>query len=106
MTFLAVLTLPESLPADKRERGPLWNTIAGYGELLGNRQLLFYAAAIGFFYAGVFANIAGGAFAYISFYGLSPQAYGLVFSSGVIGLMGANIANARWWAQSAAHACC
>jgi DHA1 family bicyclomycin/chloramphenicol resistance-like MFS transporter len=95
MTFIAVLTLPESLPADKRERGPFRDTIAGYGELLANRQLLFHAAAIGFFYAGVFANIAGGAFAYISFYGLSPQAYGLVFSSGVIGLMGANIANAR-----------
>jgi DHA1 family bicyclomycin/chloramphenicol resistance-like MFS transporter len=43
----------------------------------------------------VFANIAGGAFAYISYHGLSPQLYGLVFSSGVLGLMATNLLNSR-----------
>jgi DHA1 family bicyclomycin/chloramphenicol resistance-like MFS transporter len=57
--------------------------------------LLGYAAAVGFFYVGVFANIAGGAFAYISYHRLSPELYGLVFSSGVLGLMATNLINSR-----------
>lgn len=94
-TFAAVMTLPESLPGEKRERGPLWTAIAGYGELLRNRQLIGYAAVVGFFYAAIFANIAAAPFALIHYYGLSPQSYGLVFSAGIIGLMGANAVNAR-----------
>ncbi|CAN7590323.1 hypothetical protein [Mesorhizobium sp. LjNodule214] len=69
--------------------------VGGYSSVLRNRVLVGYAAAVGFFYVGVFANIAGGAFAYIAYHGLSPELYGLVFSSGVLGLMAANFANAR-----------
>ncbi|ODT82530.1 MAG: hypothetical protein ABS76_07900 [Pelagibacterium sp. SCN 64-44] len=57
--------------------------------------MLAYAAAIGFFYVGTFANIAAGPFVYIDYFGLSPTEYGLVFSSGVVGLMVANVANVR-----------
>jgi DHA1 family bicyclomycin/chloramphenicol resistance-like MFS transporter len=94
-TAFAVMTLPESLPAEKRVADTAWQAIAGYASVLRNPVLVGYAAAVGFFYAGVFANIAGGSFAYISYYGLSPQAYGLVLSSGVIGLMATNFVNAR-----------
>lgn len=94
-TFVAVLTLPESLPRERREGGSIWSSFSSYGAMLANRQLMFISAAIGFFYVGVFANIAAAPFAYISYHGLSPQAYGLVFASGVFGLMAANIVNAR-----------
>jgi MFS transporter, DHA1 family, multidrug resistance protein len=94
-TFVAALTLPESLPDEKRERGPLWTVISGYGELLINRQLLSYAAVIGCFYAAIFANIAGAPFALIHDFGLSPQSYSLIFSAGIAGLMAANAINAR-----------
>ena len=96
VTALAVLGLPESLPTDKRERSPLRLSFAGYVAFLGNRQLLGYSAAIGFFYVGVFANIAGGAFAYIGYYGVSPTLYGFIFALGVFGLMLANTVNARF----------
>lgn len=94
-TALAILTVPETLPPQKRHRDTVWQAIAGYRSVLGNRVLLGYAAAVGSYYAGVFANIAGGAFAYISYHGLSPQLYGLVFSSGVLGLMATNFLNSR-----------
>lgn len=94
-TFAAVMTLPESLPMARRERGPAWSAISGYAELLTNGSLMRYAAVIGCFYAAVFANIAGAPFALIHYFGLSPQAYSLVFAAGIVGLMAANTVNAR-----------
>jgi DHA1 family bicyclomycin/chloramphenicol resistance-like MFS transporter len=94
-TFGGVLTLPESLPQERRERGSWWVTAVGYATLLTNRQLLLFSVAVGFFYVGVFASVAGAPFAFISFHGLSPQVYALVFASGVLGLMAANLINTR-----------
>jgi DHA1 family bicyclomycin/chloramphenicol resistance-like MFS transporter len=94
-TAIAILALPETLSPDKRHADTIRQSIAGYGSVLRNRVLLGYAAAVGFFYVGVFANIAGGAFAYISYHGLSPALYGLVFSAGVLGLMVTNFVNSR-----------
>ncbi len=94
-TAIAILTLPETLGADDRHQESVTATVLGYRDILANRVLLGYAAAIGFYYVGIFANIAAGAFAYISYYGLSPIQYGLIFASGVFGLMIANIINAR-----------
>ena len=94
-TALAILTVPETLAAEKRHPDTFRQVVGGYGSVLRNRVLVGYAAAVGFFYVGVFANIAGSAFAYIAYHGLSPRLYGLVFSSGVLGLMAANFANAR-----------
>jgi len=95
MTAIAVMTLPETLARDRRQPDSALQLLAGYGEVLRNRPLIGYAAAIGFFYVGIFANIAGGAFAYIGYHGLTPEAYGLVFSAGVFGLMIASFVNAR-----------
>ena len=64
-------------------------------DLLVQRRLLGYAGAGGFFYAGLFAYIAGTPFAYISYHHLSPQRYGWLFAVGIIGIMGANQINAR-----------
>lgn len=94
-TAVAILTVPETLPAEKRHPDTFWQAVGGYGSVLRNRVLVSYAAAVGFFYVGVFANIAGSAFAYIAYHGLSPELYGLIFSSGVLGLMAANFVNAH-----------
>lgn len=94
-TAAGVLTLPKSLPSGRRTRDTAWQAMAGYASVLRNRALVGYAAAVGFFYAGVFANIAGGSFSYIGYYGVSPAVYGLIFSSGVLGLIIANFVNAR-----------
>ncbi len=94
-TIAAIATLPETLSPEQRERGSLGPVLSGYAALLANRRLLGYAAAIGFFYAGIFAIIAGTPFAYISYYRLSPQLYALLFAAGIVGLMIANFANSR-----------
>jgi DHA1 family bicyclomycin/chloramphenicol resistance-like MFS transporter len=66
-----------------------------YGALLRQRGVLGYAGAIGFYYVGVFAYVAGTPFAYISYYQVSPQLYGVLFALGIVGIMAANFVNAR-----------
>jgi MFS transporter, DHA1 family, multidrug resistance protein len=95
LTLAAVFTLPETLPADRRSREPLGRALAGYGGLLRHRRLLGYAGAVGFFYAGVFAYVAGTPSAYIAHHGVPPRLYGLLFGTGVVGIMAVNLANAR-----------
>ena len=95
VTIVAIFTLPETLPRERRESGSLKPVLMGYGALLQNRTFLGYAAVVGCFYAGVFANIAGAPFAYISYHHLSPNLYALLFAAGVFGLMIANVINSR-----------
>lgn len=57
--------------------------------------MLGYAGAGGFFYAGMFAYIAGSPFAYIDFYYVPARVCGLLFAAGVIGIMVANLVSAR-----------
>ena len=96
MTAAAILTLPETLPHDQRVSSSPGPVLAGYRSLLGNRQFVAYAVAVGFYYAGLFASIAGTPFAYISYHRLSPQLYSLLFAAMVVGLMIANVANSLW----------
>lgn len=94
-TLLALLTLPETLPLERRRNDGLTDALRGYLELLRDRRVLANAAIGACFYFGIFAYIAGTPFAYIEYYGLSPRAYGLLFGSGIIGIMATNQINAR-----------
>jgi DHA1 family bicyclomycin/chloramphenicol resistance-like MFS transporter len=71
-TLLALTTIPETLPRDRRTAEPMGQVLAGYGRLLGNHGLLSYAAAGGFYFVGAFAYVAGAPFAFISYHGLIP----------------------------------
>ncbi len=95
LTLAAVWTLPETLPAARRNRETLGRALLGYGMLLGHRRLLGYAGAGGCFYGGIFAYIAGTPFAFITYHHVPPQLYGLLFGLGIIGIMAANSVNAR-----------
>lgn len=95
MTLAALFTIPETLPPKRRNREPLGRAIIRYGELLRNRRLLGYVGTGGFLYAGMFAYIAGTPFAYISYYHVSAQHYGLLFGLAIAGIMVANIVNSR-----------
>jgi DHA1 family bicyclomycin/chloramphenicol resistance-like MFS transporter len=95
VTLAALYTLPETLPVERRNREPLTSAFASYVLLLRDRSLLGYAGAGGFFYAGMFAYVAGSPFAYIGYHHVPAQLYGLLFGAGVIGIMGANLVNAR-----------
>jgi len=95
LTFALLWTIPETLPSARRNMEPLGRAMFRYGELLGNRQLLGYAGTGGFLYAGMFAYIAGTPFAYINFYHVPAERYGLLFGLAVAGIMGANLLNSR-----------
>ncbi len=95
VTLGVLFTLTETLPEDRRNREPLRQAFARYATLLRDPRLLGYAGAGGFFYAGMFAYIAGTPFAYISYYHVPAGLYGLLFAIGVVGIMAANMVNAR-----------
>ena len=94
-TLLALFTLPETLPPEARNAEPLGRAFIRYGELVRDRAMLGYAGATGFFYAGTFAYVAGTPFAYIAVHHVPPQLYGALFALGIVGIMAANLVNAR-----------
>ena len=95
ITLAALFTLPETLPAERRNREPLGRALLRYGDLIRQRRLLGYAGAGGFFYGGMFAYIAGTPFAYVTYHHVPPQMYGLLFGAGIVGIMATNTVNAR-----------
>ncbi|ACL60961.1 multidrug effflux MFS transporter [Methylobacterium nodulans] len=95
VTLAALATMPETLPAARRNREPLARAFARYGSLLREPRLLGYAGAGGFFYGGMYAYIAGSPFAYITYNHVPPQLYGLLFGAGIVGIMVTNLVNAR-----------
>lgn len=95
LTMAALCALPETLPANRRSQEPLRGMLGIYGEVLRSRRLLGYALSGGFFYGGAYAFIAGTPFAYITFYHVPAQAYGLLFGLNIIGIMAANYLNSR-----------
>lgn len=95
LTIAALFTLPETLPVERRNDEQLGRALMRYGELLRQRQLLGYAGAGGFLYGGVYAYIAGTPFAYITYYHVPAQLYGLLFGVGIIGIMITNLVNSR-----------
>jgi DHA1 family bicyclomycin/chloramphenicol resistance-like MFS transporter len=94
-TLLALMTLPETLPENRRNREPLGKALLQYGALLKDRRLVAFAFAGGFFYAGMYAYIAATPFAYITFYHVPAGLYGLLFGTGIVGIMISNIVNSR-----------
>lgn len=95
LTLAALFTLPETLPTGRRNRETLGRVLVGYGTLLRDRRLLGYAGAGGFFYAGMFAYIAGTPFAFITYHHVPAELYGVLFAAGIVGIMVTNMVNAR-----------
>ncbi|PKA44537.1 multidrug effflux MFS transporter (plasmid) [Rhizobium sullae] len=94
-TLAALFTVPETLPAERRNKNSITDAVLGYGKLLANRRLLGFAAAGGFFYAGIYAYIAGTPFAYIDYYHVPAGLYGVLFALGIVGIMVTNMVNSR-----------
>lgn len=95
LTLVALRVLPETLPPERRNAEPFGHALIRYAQLLRERHLLAHAGAGGFFYAGIFAYIAGTPFAYIGYHHVPPERYGLLFAVGILGIMATNLANAR-----------
>jgi MFS transporter, DHA1 family, multidrug resistance protein len=87
--------LPETLPADKRLRGGLSETLRGFRVLSGDRLFVGAAASAGLAFASMFAYIAGATFVLQEIYGLSPQWFSLVFGVNSIGIVAAGQVGGR-----------
>lgn len=96
VTLVALYTIPETHPVERRNRAPLRHVMNQYAQLLAQPRLLGYAGAGAFYYAGMFAYIAGTPFAYITYYHVPASLYGWLFAAGIIGIMVANSLNARY----------
>ncbi|MCW2282276.1 DHA1 family bicyclomycin/chloramphenicol resistance-like MFS transporter [Rhodoblastus acidophilus] len=95
VTLAALTVLPETFPRDRRAKESLGAAFRGYGPLLRDRRILGFAAAVSCFYVGVFAYLAGAPFAYISYYGVPPGWFGLLFGAAILAIMIANMLNVR-----------
>jgi DHA1 family bicyclomycin/chloramphenicol resistance-like MFS transporter len=67
----------------------------GTDRLLGDRSFLGYALACGLSLAAIFAYISGSSFVFQEVYGVSPQAFSLIFGANAIGLVAAGQINGR-----------
>lgn len=94
-TMAALFTIPETLTEDNRRHEPLVRSFARYGKLLTQHRILGYIGAGGFFYAGMYAYIAGSPFAFITYHHVPAQYYGLLFGAGIAGIMATNLLNTR-----------
>ncbi|MEU5257983.1 multidrug effflux MFS transporter [Amycolatopsis sp. NPDC021455] len=93
--LLAVVAF--SLPEPSRVRSPLrlGPVMRTYGRLALDRSFAGYALASGLLFASMFAYISGSSFALQGVYGLSPQAYSVVFGANGVGIVLAGQLNGR-----------
>ncbi|HEV7965414.1 MAG TPA: multidrug effflux MFS transporter [Actinoplanes sp.] len=83
----SVLGLRETLPPSDRHAGGLRSSLRTFAELCADRVFMGYALAGGLAFAAMFAYIAGSPFVLQNIYGLSPQAYSLIFGVNSLGIV-------------------
>ncbi|GIG02591.1 multidrug effflux MFS transporter [Catellatospora citrea] len=87
--------LPETLPVERRRTGGLAEVGRGFKVLAADRRFWGYTAAQGLTFAGLFAYLSSGSFVLQEVYGVSAQAYGLIFGVNALGLVAVGQLNAR-----------
>ncbi|MGV9367401.1 multidrug effflux MFS transporter [Amycolatopsis sp. NPDC003731] len=90
---VVVFFLPE--PSAVRSPLRLGQVMRTYGRLALDRSFAGYALASGLLFASMFAYISGSSFALQGVYGLSPQAYSVVFGANGVGIVLAGQLNGR-----------
>jgi len=79
--------LDETLPASRRRRSSVHETVHTSISLLRDRVFLGYALVLGLAFGELFSYIAGSPFVLQEIYGVSPQLYGGVFALNALGLV-------------------
>ena len=92
----SILSLSETLPPARRQRGGFPSVIRGWGILLSHRRYLGYALSSGLIGAVLFAYLSGSPFVFIEVYGVAPEHYGWLFAINVLGVTGGAYLNRRW----------
>lgn len=87
LMLLAVITgLGETLPPERRQSGELRTTLATFRRLLTDRLFVGYTLSCGLSFAAMFSYISGSPFVIQDIYGLSPQAFSLIFGTNALGI--------------------
>ncbi|MCP3026404.1 Bcr/CflA family efflux MFS transporter [Halobacillus sp. A5] len=84
IVLVIALRLKETLPPEKRIPSTLKHSLGTIGSLFKDRSFIGYALTIGFVHGGSFAYVSGTPFVYQDIYGVSPQAFSILF--GINGL--------------------
>ncbi|MGK3204902.1 multidrug effflux MFS transporter [Amycolatopsis sp. MEPSY49] len=93
--LLAVVAFSLPEPSVSRSPARLGQVMRTYGRLALDRSFAGYALASGLLFAAMFAYISGSSFALQGVYGLSPQAYSVVFGANGVGIVLAGQLNGR-----------
>jgi MFS transporter, DHA1 family, multidrug resistance protein len=93
--LLAVVVFSFPEPSSSRSPARLGQVMRTYGRLVLDRSFAGYALAAGLLFASMFAYISGSSFALQGVYGLSPQAYSVVFGVNGVGIVLAGQLNGR-----------
>jgi DHA1 family bicyclomycin/chloramphenicol resistance-like MFS transporter len=84
---LALVALPETLPAVRRRPGNVRDSLQGYAGLFRDPLFLVMVLVSGLMFATLFAYISGAPFILQDLFSLTPQQFGLAFSVNAIGLI-------------------
>jgi len=95
LLLIIVRGLSETLPADRRQTDGLRGSLVAFRGLLTDRLFVGYALSCGLSLGSVFAYIAGSSFVFQEVYGVSPQAFSLIFGLNAVGLVAAGQVNGR-----------
>ena len=95
MLFTVALSVPESLPADRRHGGGLRQLRGAAGHVLRSRGFVGSLVVMALSMGITFAYVATSAFVLQSMNGLSPVVYSVDFAANAVGLTVATLAAAR-----------
>ncbi|GLW64259.1 Bcr/CflA family drug resistance efflux transporter [Actinomadura rubrobrunea] len=87
LLLAALPGLEETLPPRRRSGGGVRTTLRTFGSLLADRAFVGYAAAFGLSFTAMFVYISGSPFVLQDVYGLSPQAFSVVFGVNALGIV-------------------
>lgn len=87
--FFAALTQAETLPSSARRTGGLAGVRRAMTQVLTDRSFVVPVLVLSLAASGMFVYIALGSYVLQGGYGLSAQAYGLVFATNALGIMAA-----------------
>ncbi|MDM8085255.1 multidrug effflux MFS transporter [Cellulomonas cellasea] len=95
LLMLAVTTLRETLPVERRRTGGTVSALRSYRELLTDRGFLGLALLSAFYLSAMFTYVSSSTFVFQAGYGLTAQEFGWVFAGGAVSITaGTQIAGA------------
>lgn len=96
------LAIPETHPMERRGAS-IGRAFSAYGQLLRSVHAVGLILCMSLCFAGMFAYITASPFVYIEFFGVSPQAYGVLFGLNIAGVIVVTLINARMVTRLGTH---